>query len=360
MAIFLSDLKAPISLTGLPTISGGAIDQAIGALDVQVDKGMSVITRDIAGVPQVPDAVTTTKWQRFIWLRITATDILAYLWNPNAASVVTYLQWQSISLSSLPAGYITTAMLSALCVTNEKIGSVDWTKLPAGGAATGDLTGVYPNPVIAPNAVTTVKITDSAVTTAKINANAVTHAKLGPLAVEPVTDIKPSGIALQQLRVNAALTAMEFYSPVDILQRSVTTLATYSSVGTTIPYDDTIPQIGEGTQIFTVAFTPKSATSFMAIRVIVNCRVTTTVGAIALFEDAGANALVAAVANITSNEQQVILVYNLASVDTAAHTFTVRAGINGGGGTIEINGGGGARKLGGALISTVEIIEYQP
>lgn len=52
-----------------------------------------------------------------------------------------------------------------------------------GGAASGDLTGTYPGPSIATNAVTTSKINDAAVTGAKLADNAVTTAKITDGAV---------------------------------------------------------------------------------------------------------------------------------------------------------------------------------
>jgi len=140
----------------------------------------------------------------------------------------------------------------------------------------------------------------------------------------------------------------------------VATFATGAvATGTTsIPFDNTIPQITEGTEFMTLAITPSSATNSLIIQVTL---VTAFSGGdniiVALFQDSTVNGLAAVVAqppaSITIPQT---FNYKMTAGTTSSTTFRVRAG-GGSAGTITINGVLGSARMGGVMASTMTIYE---
>jgi len=133
------------------------------------------------------------------------------------------------------------------------------------------------------------------------------------------------------------------------------------ATGTTqIPYDDTIPQNTEGTEFFTLAITPTSATSKLIINfsTILNHTATTAVLNTCLFQDSTANALAVSSSQNVNNGGFMVLSgsYYMTSGTTSATTFKIRCGSNSAG-TTTLNGVGGGRAYGGVSNSFITITE---
>lgn len=138
----------------------------------------------------------------------------------------------------------------------------------------------------------------------------------------------------------------------------------YSAVATgtgTIPNDDTIPQITEGTEFMTQAITPRSAANTLLIEATVYASVSIQERAIcALFQDSTANALAAASQYQTTGtgENSIILRHTMTAGTTSSTTFRIRIG-GGTASTVTFNGQGGSRKLGGITLSNIRITEIK-
>ena len=133
------------------------------------------------------------------------------------------------------------------------------------------------------------------------------------------------------------------------------------ATGTTlIPYDDTIPQITEGFEVMTLAVTPASATNKLLISV-VTC-LSSDVNSLpvtALFEGTTANALACVFTHAYGTADNPLLHnfnHYMTSGSTSELTFRVRIGTNNAG-TMTFNGRLEARKYGGALASSITIME---
>lgn len=96
----LQDLISGFDPTGQGQIQGSDLLNMVQNATPAPDKGFVVNTMDIAGNPQVPNATVTPKWQQYLWRRITATGVLAYIWNPSKAFDAVLLYWDVIPLLS--------------------------------------------------------------------------------------------------------------------------------------------------------------------------------------------------------------------------------------------------------------------
>lgn len=145
------------------------------------------------------------------------------------------------------------------------------------------------------------------------------------------------------------------------VQAVSTTFSAVATGTTVIPFDDTIPQITEGTEFMTQVITPKSVTDLLIIQVNTMSTLSVADDLIgALFQDSTANALAATASfNATATGRNSLsLTYRMAAGTTSATTFRVRLG-GASASTVTFNGSSGARKFGGISLSSMTITEYK-
>lgn len=165
------------------------------------------------------------------------------------------------------------------------------------------------------------------------------------LLASDVTVTLPSSAGTLALTSQAIIPAVSY--------AETTAVATITA---TIPYDDTIPQISEGTQILSLAHTAVSGTNKLDIALTIQG--VNSAGAnvvIAVFKDSDVNAVAAGFWSPANEAYGQSFNFRLTAGDTSAHTYTVRLGTSSG--TYTLNGTGGARRLGGVCVTSMTIRE---
>jgi len=150
-----------------------------------------------------------------------------------------------------------------------------------------------------------------------------------------------------------------------VLQVTRSTTASVVTCGTTIPWDDTIPQITEGNEVLTITISPISATSVIYLKFDasgVASQAVVNSGTVAFFKDSTADAIYAtAIPFWTASAYGIKLngSYSELSSSTTSRIYRVRVGSDAG--TIYVNGNNaGARRYGGVSISHFEAWEVEP
>lgn len=133
MAISTQDLVAGVDMTNVVSVSQELLNDLVNNATPAAIIGLVITTTDIGGSAQVPDATNTaTKWQQYIWRRVTATSVITYVWNPAGAIDafgLGFQLWTPITLSSIADNSITNSKYAPNSITQDKIASCAWASI---------------------------------------------------------------------------------------------------------------------------------------------------------------------------------------------------------------------------------------
>lgn len=225
------DFVKGIDFTGLPSISGGDLNNLVDLANTSDNHGLVLINKDnIADTPaEVPNASVTIKWKKYLWIRIPALGVedqtpKIYAWNENVASDALMLKWVEITVDIATAE---ASAAAAVITANSASDVANAANIAASNAtiiANSALEAIDAANDKADNAVS--KSEEAATTAATANDTAKTakdtaeEAKTLAAAKRDITAAINPGTANQLIRTNNASTpAIEWFSPVNLFAK---------------------------------------------------------------------------------------------------------------------------------------------
>lgn len=159
---------------------------------------------------------------------------------------------------------------------------------------------------------------------------------------------------------SAEILGVKWVDGPSIVQSKYAELLTYTDISASFPGDDTIPQNTEGTEVLTLAITPKATTNLLRVRALFWAfnNVNSTSCTSAIFRDAIANAKIATVSSLGSAQPAIpiCLEHQEIAGSIAATTFKLRVGATTGA-HVFLNGSSTGRLFGGVSKVTLTIDE---
>ena len=164
------------------------------------------------------------------------------------------------------------------------------------------------------------------------------------------------------IKVDTIQNAAGTFEHARLVQVVNATYNTYDTTTSTIPLDDTIPQITEGEEFLTATITPTHADNSLIVQYQSPIGMNSSSGPfmVAMFQDTTANALTISMSAENSGDyaQTNHCTYiKSGSIGTSSTTFKMRYGSDGG--TTAINGYSGGRYFGGCPMATLTIWEVR-
>lgn len=283
------DLVKGVDFTGSSSVTAARLNQLVDNAYVGPYRGLIIYTNS------APSVSTIAKYARYLWLDSSVMPPTPKVWNTNSGgfwtnvTAIATIADYSVTTSKIATNAVTTVTIADSAVTGAKIldGTISGAKIATGTITTTNITdGTITGTDIASGTIASGNIQAAAITASLLAANSVgtsnlqsgfalqgTNIAAGTIvssnlaagAVTP-TNVAASPAAMQLPRVNAAGTGFEWVNG-GLLQYAQTNTTATSDFNTTITVGTGALTTSSGSQLFSLSFTPKSASSRLKITV---------------------------------------------------------------------------------------------